>query len=100
MSRIDLNSAPAPAVIAEFVVHCRGDGVLLPYSDLEIIQQWVAAAPSSEHLLALLSEILPDFYRKAREAPRKHPPSLRGLRKRVLSKLSDMRMMLAHAPAG
>jgi len=81
----------APAdFIKQYVLELRGKGTTLPYSDHEIIKEWINLSKNKDDLLLILSEILPDFF--AKKIANKHPPSLKGAHKKVLKKLKDQDM--------
>ena len=75
-------------MVQTFIIECRGQGVQLPYSDLQIISDWIKAAPNPDLLLLTLSELVPEYYEA--KAERRIPPSLKGLDRKVTRRLSDL----------
>ncbi len=74
-------------LVAQYVLECKGQGQFLPYSDYEIIKEWVTCSTDIDDLLLILDEILPRFFDPSKEkVPHR---SLRGARKVVLKKLKE-----------
>jgi hypothetical protein len=87
MSFGDFDQLTPSHLIAQYVLECRGVGQALPYTDYEIIEEWLAAAATADDLLLVLSDILPEFF--SGEKKRSKPRSLKGARKKVLRKLKE-----------
>ncbi len=85
MSYVDLENASPEDVITHFVLQCRGaGGHFLPYSDNQIVEEWLKSAGDADELLVVLSEALPDFFTTGAK-------SLAGVKKIVLLRLQDRR---------
>lgn len=86
MSYIDLEHASPEELITLFVIQCRGaGGLFLPYSDHQIVAEWLQAAGDADELLVVLSEALPDYFNGGAKK------SLAGVRKIVHLRLADRR---------
>lgn len=88
MSFVDLDSLSPSALIAQYVLECRGQGHALPYSDYHVIEEWLDAAGDADELLLVLSETLPEHYEADRCSGRK-PRPLAAMRKRILQRLRE-----------
>ena len=85
MSYVDLQNASPEDLITHFVLQCRGaGGHFLPYSDNQIVEEWLKAAGDPDELLIVLSEALPDYFGGGAK-------SLAGVRKIVHLRLTDRR---------
>lgn len=84
-------------LIAQYVLECRGRGVMLPYDDYRIIDRWVELFDSPDHLLLILDEHLPSYFEKAQE--RSITPNLRGIDKTVTKKLHYARLREPQKPS-
>lgn len=96
MTLLDLENLSSAALIMHYVVECRGKGHFLPYSDHEIIQEWLTWTTDPDQLLIALSEVLPPYFEKDRIAGRP-PRSLAGVRSKVNKRLKDQSMRSAGA---
>jgi hypothetical protein len=97
MSFVDLDNLTPQGLILHYVLECRGQGHFLPYLDYQVIDEWLALAPSADDLLLILSEILPDYFAKTGDSRRGR--SLRGARRLVVSRLKE-RLMTRCAASG
>ena len=88
MSIVDLDNLSPKALVAQFVIECRGQGTFLQYDDYQIIDEWVGIAPDIDHLLLVLSDILPSYFLSQRSGTTK-ARSLKAARKKVLTKLQE-----------
>ena len=88
MSIVDLDTLSPKALVAQFVIECRGQGTFLQYDDYQIIDEWVGIAPDIDHLLLVLSDILPSYFSSQRSGATK-ARSLKAARKKVLTKLQE-----------
>ena len=93
MTLMQLDSLSPQQLIAQYVIECRGQGLLLPYDEYELIGQWLGAAGSVDELLLVLSDILPDHYRSDPGEHRRRPRSLKGLHRRILKRLNSSRVL-------
>jgi len=84
MSLIDYDKLNAAQLISQFIVESRGTGHCLGYDDHLIIDEWLQAAPNTDALLLILADTVPDYFHRP---GKKAPLSLRGLRRRILTKL-------------
>ena len=75
-------------LVSGYVVECRGKGHFLPYSDHEVIKNWIDHAPDADTLLSILDEVLPEFYSKHQD--KSCPPELRLLDTKVKKRLKDV----------
>ena len=92
VSYVDLENATPENVVAHFVLECRGGGAFLPYSDHQIVTEWLVASNGDlDELLVVLSEALPAYFSGADAAAKKRPRSLVGIRKIVQLRLEDRR---------
>lgn len=91
MSFLDLNEASPQDVVTQFVLQHRNSGHFLPYSDHEIVNEWLAAAAELDDLLVVLSDLLPVYFAPGAGATARKPKSLAGLRKMVCLRLRDRR---------
>ena len=87
MSLIDAKFLENKQLIIQYLIEQRGSGHSLPYDDYITISEWLKASPSSDHLLMILSDIVPNYYRKSKEKFGR-PTSLNGVKKKVLKELS------------
>ena len=76
-------------MIVEYVCSLRHGGVMLPYEDYCVIDEWIAQTSVTDQLLLILHDVLPDYFEKARASSSAPPPSLRGVRNRVLASLQS-----------
>lgn len=90
MSFIDLDKLSPEDLILQYVLSCRGQGHFLPYSDHQIITDWLAATANADELLLVLSDVLPPFFEG--DGKRQAPRSLVGANKLVLRRLKDRAM--------
>lgn len=90
MSFLDLDTLPDHRLIAQYVIEHRGQGLFLGYEDYELINSWLTAAGSADSLLVILSDVLPRFFESRRD--RRHPPSLKGVDRRVIKRISETRL--------
>lgn len=88
MSIIDLDNLSPKALVAQYVIECRGQGTFLQYDDYQIIDEWVGLAPDVDHLLLVLSDILPTYFSAKRSGASKSR-SLKAARKKVVTKLQE-----------
>jgi len=86
VSIIDLDKLTPQALVAQFVIECRGQGTFLQYDDYQIIDEWVSSTPDTDTLLLILSEVLPEYF-LARNGVRAKARSLKAARKKVLSRI-------------
>lgn len=71
-------------LLAHYIIETRGSGHFLAYQDYELIKGWLKAAnDDADHLLLILSELLPAYFQKSRGAGAR----LAGVSKSVYSKL-------------
>lgn len=87
MSYSDLSKANATELVSQYIIEYRGKGHFLPYQDYNIIRSWLKRVHSSDDLLLVLSEIIPEYYQK--HADKTHPPSLAKIRKQVERRLRE-----------
>jgi hypothetical protein len=87
MSLIDAKHLKNKQLIIQYLVEQRQSGHSLPYDDYITINLWMKASPSSDHLLMILSDLVPTYYAKSR-AKFNRPISLNGLKNKVLKELS------------
>ncbi len=87
MSLIDAKHLKNKQLIIQYLVEQRQSGHSLPYDDYITINQWIKAAPSTDHLLMVLSDLVPTYYSNSR-AKFNRPCSLNGLKNKVLKELS------------
>ncbi len=90
MSLVSYEDLNPEQLISQYVLECRGKGNMIALNDHYIISEWLKAAPSSDKLLLVLADILPEYF--AKRADKSQPPSLKGLQKKVLKKLKDAAM--------
>lgn len=86
MALVDLDKLSPAALIAQFVVQCRDAGPVLPYTDYEVIDEWIAAERDIDQLLLVLGDVLPAYFDPAARSTRK-PRSLKGARRQVMKRL-------------
>ena len=87
MSLIDASHLKNKQLIIQYLIEQRQSGHNLPYDDYITINQWLRAAPSAEHLLMILSDLVPNIILHQREKFNR-PTSLNGLKNKVLKELS------------
>ena len=87
MSLIDASHLKNKQLIIQYLIEQRQSGHSLPYDDYITINQWLRSAPSAEHLLMVLSDLIPKYYSTSR-AKFNRPTSLNGLKNKVLKELS------------
>ena len=87
MSLIDAKHLKNKQLIIQYLIEQRQSGHGLPYDDYITINQWIKASPSTDHLLMILSDLVPAYYSKSR-AKFNRPCSLNGLKNKVLKELS------------
>ena len=85
MNQDILESLPTPELVAQYVLECRGAGLMLAYDDYSIISEWIKALPDRNQLLLILSETLPPFYARHSVGP---PRTLKGVRKKVMERIT------------
>lgn len=90
MSFVDLDKLSPEDLILHYVLECRGRGHFLPYSDYQIIDDWLKVSPDADELLLVLSDVLPSFFQG--DGKRDAPRSLGGANRRVLRRLKDRAM--------
>jgi hypothetical protein len=93
MTLMQLDSLSPQQLIAQYVIECRGQGLLLPYDEYEIIGQWLAASTSVDELLLILSDILPGYYRSEFPEKRRRPKSLKSLHRRILKRINSSKIL-------
>jgi hypothetical protein len=71
MSIIDINQLSPIQLITQYVVETLGSGHCLSRDDAARVESWVKMAPSSDELMVLLEELLPQKVEKARQGGRK-----------------------------
>jgi hypothetical protein len=76
-------------LIAQFVLHHRKRGLVLPYSEYDFIDKWLKLTASEDQLLLLLSDIVPKFYQDRQDWT--HPPSLKLIDSKVCKMLMAKR---------
>jgi len=86
MSFMDLGSAKPQELISQYLLELKGQGTMLCYSDHEVVEAWIAVAPTLDDLLVVLSELAPPYLSRDPK-----PRSLGGLKNRVLNRLAQMR---------
>ena len=86
MALVDLDKLSPAGLIAQYVIECRNVAPVLPYTDYEVIDEWLAAAGNPDQLLLVLSDVLPDYFDPAQRKTAK-PRSLKGARRMVLKRL-------------
>lgn len=91
MSFLDLDKLSPEDLILHYVLEVRGRGHFLPYSDYQIIDEWLLAVKDPDELLLVLADVLPDFFAKKAEGGGQ-PRSLAGARRLVLRRLQDRAM--------
>ena len=88
MSIIDPSQLKGKNLITQYVLHCRGEGLFLPYSDYRTIDNWLALAESVDRLLLILEELLPPLYEKRKAQEEKgYLPKLQAIDKAVRRRL-------------
>ena len=88
MSIIDPNKLNDKTLITQYIIHCRGEGLFLPYSDYQILDKWLALAESADRLLLVLEELLPPLYEKRKnQATKGYLPQLQAIDKAVRRRL-------------
>ena len=103
MSHVDLENLNHAELIAQYVLECRGYGHTLPYTDYDIIRGWLQAAGSSDTLLVILSEVLPQHFAPpgaqgtVTKANNRHS-TLRPLERRVLRRIKSLQGIAGHGP--
>lgn len=86
----DLLSNLSPqALIAEYILQCKGQGQFLGYDEYAVIEEWLSSAGNPDVLLLALSEIIPERYAEDRRKGRK-PRALTSLREKVLRGLRSL----------
>lgn len=83
---MDIENIRPQELICQYLLEMKGKGTILAYSDHEIVEAWLAAAPTVDDLLVILAELAPPYM-----ARNPQPRSLAGLRKRVLDRLAGIR---------
>lgn len=91
MSLIDAKHLKNKQLIIQYLVEQRQSGHGLPYDDYITINLWMKASPTCDHLLMILSDLVPAYYAKSR-AKFNRPSSLNGLKNKVLKELSLLSM--------
>lgn len=86
MSFMDLDQIRPQELVSQYLLELKGKGTMLCYSDHEIVESWIAAAPSLDDLLVVLSDLAPSYLERVPQ-----PRSLGGLKNRVLNRLAQMR---------
>lgn len=87
MSHFDIDKLPPREVIAQFVLEQKNKGLVLPYSDYLIIDEWLSAAQNkTDFLLLTLEGLLPEYFTKDGKPT---PRSLSGLNRRVLKAIKE-----------
>lgn len=86
MSFMDLDKVRPQELVSQYLLELKGRGTMLSYTDHEIIEAWLVAAPSVDDLLVALTDLAPAYM--ARDP---QPRSLAGLKTRVLNRLAQMR---------
>lgn len=87
MSLIDSNQLSDEAMITQLILECRGEGLFLPYSDHQIIQNWISTYPDFDRLLLILADLLPQVYKE--EKARGKRPKLQSIDRLVRSRLES-----------
>lgn len=85
MSFIPDHSLKGRHLIAQFVLHHRKSGLMLPYNEYEYIDRWLKLTDSEDRLLLILSDIIPQFFKDRRDWS--HPPSLKLIDQKVCKML-------------
>lgn len=88
MSLIDTRKLTDEALITQLILECRGSGLFLPYSDHEIIQNWIKSTPDIDRLLLILADLLPQVYKK--DTKRGTPPRLQSIDRLVRRQLESL----------
>ena len=85
MSLIDLPSLNNRELIFHYVLSCQNRGLTLPYSDIQVLEQWIREIDEDvDALLLVLSDILPKYY----EDKKKRAP-LKKIQKSVSKKIKE-----------
>lgn len=85
---IDYDSLTKPDLVAQFILMCRGQGTMLPYTDYPIIQRWMGEAKDVEILLLALEEKLPPYYQRFKAGHRL--PTLKGIEKSISRRIKEL----------
>lgn len=88
MSHVNLGSLTPRGLISQYVLECMGRGFFLPYEDYALIDEWLKLSPTTDDLLVLLSELLPDYFQKNKSGT--SPRSLRGVNALVVDRLQQL----------
>jgi len=89
---MDLDKLSPNALVAQYVIECRGQGSFLQYDDYQIIDEWLSNSPDVDFLLLVLSEHLPTYFSADKSGTvRKPKASLKGLRAKILKLLEEQK---------
>ena len=91
MSLIDTKNLSCKQLVIQYLIEQRQSGHSLPYDDYMTVNKWMKAAPSTDHLLIVLSDLVPNYYKSAREKFNR-PTSLNGLKNKVLKELQQLQI--------
>lgn len=82
---IDLASLSKKELLYHYVLNCQNKGLILPYSDLQILEQWLQEINQDcDSLLLILSDVLPKYYSdKSKRVP------LKKIQKSVSTKIKE-----------
>lgn len=89
MSLIDPEFLKNKQLIVQYLLEQRGSGHSLPYDDYLTINEWVKRAPTADHLLIILSDLIPRYYRQSIDKIGR-PGSLNGIKKKVMTELKQL----------
>ena len=89
MAFIDLESMSPHQIISRYILEVRQKGLSLAPGDYQIIDGWLhEAGMDVDALLYVLSEVLPDYYKKASQPCFR---TLRPLAQRVVTKIKELK---------
>lgn len=75
------------SLVLQYILEIRGRGLILPYEDHELVQNWLKLSQDHTSLLVILSELLPAFFEKS-----DRPMPLRFVDKKVRQKMREYRL--------
>ncbi len=92
MTMIDTKSLSDQGLVAQYVIELLGQGHFLSHEDYARVDKWLRLSSSTDDLLLLLDEILPDKIEKSRQSGKK-VFSLSRVSKTVEKRLIDRKML-------
>lgn len=89
MSLVNFDQLSQQELVLNYLIEVRGRGLFFPYSDLDLVNQWIKLCPDFDELLVILGDTAPSYFQSTDQGKVTKSRNLKGFHKIVMKKMSE-----------